>query len=182
VSVPSSQLTARDACGVERWTVTTLRDRPRLLPVRTATVAYLVGRPAPHPLCDTRLPAEIVTTQTWEAGWLISLPGEIGPWDALLLDEELLDAADNDASTILVDLSDVTSLDRVATQILAEAAARIRESRGELFLATKDNSRLGYSIRPFTAEESDRLARRRRPSRKMRRTWEDQRELQEHAV
>jgi hypothetical protein len=46
------------ACGVERWTVKTLQDRPALLPVRAATIAYLVSRPAPHPLPVTRLPFE----------------------------------------------------------------------------------------------------------------------------
>jgi hypothetical protein len=46
------------ACGVERWTVKTLQDRPRLLPVQAVTIAYLVTRPAPHPLPVTRLPFE----------------------------------------------------------------------------------------------------------------------------
>jgi hypothetical protein len=45
-------------CGVERWTVKTLKDRPRLLPVRNTTIAYLVSRRAPHPLLVTRLPFE----------------------------------------------------------------------------------------------------------------------------
>ena len=31
-------------CGVERWTVKTLQDRPRLLPLRDVTIAYLVSR------------------------------------------------------------------------------------------------------------------------------------------
>ena len=34
-------------CGAERWAVKTLQDRPRLLPVHTASIAYLVSRPAP---------------------------------------------------------------------------------------------------------------------------------------
>src|SRR6266849_3850069 len=46
------------ACGVERWTVKTLQDRPTLLPVRAVTIAYLLSRPAPHPLPVTRLPFE----------------------------------------------------------------------------------------------------------------------------
>jgi hypothetical protein len=48
----------RAACGVERWTVKTLQDRPRLLPVRDVTIAYLVSRPAPRSLPVTRLPFE----------------------------------------------------------------------------------------------------------------------------
>jgi hypothetical protein len=46
------------ACGVERWTVKTLGDRPRLLPVRTTTIAYLVTRPRPRRLPKARLPFE----------------------------------------------------------------------------------------------------------------------------
>jgi hypothetical protein len=46
------------ACGVERWTVKTLQDRSTPLPVRAVTIAYLVSRPAPHPLPVTRLPFE----------------------------------------------------------------------------------------------------------------------------
>jgi len=49
---------SRSSCGVERWTVKTLQDRPRLLPVRRVTLAYLVSRPAPKPLPATRLPFE----------------------------------------------------------------------------------------------------------------------------
>jgi hypothetical protein len=46
------------ACGVERWTVKTLQDRPTLLPVKATTIAYLVSRPAPRSLPNTRLPFE----------------------------------------------------------------------------------------------------------------------------
>lgn len=38
--------------------VKALQDRPSLLPVKDATVAYLVSRPAPSFLPDTRLPFE----------------------------------------------------------------------------------------------------------------------------
>jgi hypothetical protein len=58
-SIPSSSSSAlRATCGVERWTVKTLQDRPRLLPTQTTTIAFLVSRPAPHPLATTRLPFE----------------------------------------------------------------------------------------------------------------------------
>ena len=46
------------ACGKERWTVKTLQDRPKLLSVRDTTIAFLVTRPAPSSLPDTRLPFE----------------------------------------------------------------------------------------------------------------------------
>lgn len=52
---PASSLAA---CGVERWTVKTLGDRPVLRPSRTGTLRYLVTRPAPRSLPDRRLPFE----------------------------------------------------------------------------------------------------------------------------
>jgi hypothetical protein len=57
---PASQAgtSTSSKCGVERWKVKTLQDRPRLLPVQAVTIAYLVTRPAPHPLPVTRLPFE----------------------------------------------------------------------------------------------------------------------------
>jgi hypothetical protein len=45
-------------CGVERWAVKTLQDRPRLLPVYATTVARLVRLPRPAYLPRTRLPFE----------------------------------------------------------------------------------------------------------------------------
>jgi hypothetical protein len=55
-SAESAQTSA--SCGVERWTVKTLQDRPLLLPVRRTTLAYLTSRPAPSSLPDRRLPFE----------------------------------------------------------------------------------------------------------------------------
>jgi Protein of unknown function (DUF3761) len=43
------------SCGVERWTVKTLQDRPQLLPTRKVTLTYLITRPAPPSLPTTRL-------------------------------------------------------------------------------------------------------------------------------
>jgi len=57
-SPSSSATSASAACGVERWTVKTLQDRPRLLPARTTTIHFLVTRPAPNPLPSARLPFE----------------------------------------------------------------------------------------------------------------------------
>jgi hypothetical protein len=45
-------------CGVERWRVKTLQDRPRLLPVRSTTVAHLVSLARPANVPSTRLPFE----------------------------------------------------------------------------------------------------------------------------
>jgi hypothetical protein len=46
------------ACGVERWTVKTLQDRPALLPPAVTTIHFLVTRPAPSTFPLTRLPFE----------------------------------------------------------------------------------------------------------------------------
>lgn len=49
---------AGGSCGVERWTVKTLQDRPLLLPTQRVTIRYLVSRRAPDDLPYTRLPFE----------------------------------------------------------------------------------------------------------------------------
>ena len=54
----SAHRSAVSVCGLERWTVKTLQDRPRLLPVRPTTVAALTSLSAPASLPDTRLPFE----------------------------------------------------------------------------------------------------------------------------
>jgi hypothetical protein len=46
------------ACGVERWGVKTLKDRPLLLPAGPTTVAHLTSLPRPAFLPPTRLPFE----------------------------------------------------------------------------------------------------------------------------
>jgi hypothetical protein len=46
------------ACGVERWTVKTLQDRPTLIPAQATTVAHLVGLARPSSVPSTRLPFE----------------------------------------------------------------------------------------------------------------------------
>lgn len=54
----SSSVSATASCGVERWTVKTLQDRPKLLPPVVTTIHFLVTRPAPTTLPVTRLPFE----------------------------------------------------------------------------------------------------------------------------
>ena len=46
------------SCGLERWTVKTLQDRPTLRRVKKTTIAYLVTRPNPGNLPSFRLPFE----------------------------------------------------------------------------------------------------------------------------
>ena len=58
MAAPTSHATSNATCGVERWTVKTLQDRPRLLPARKTTIHFLVTRPAPAHIPDTRLPFE----------------------------------------------------------------------------------------------------------------------------
>ncbi len=53
-----SSASSSQSCGVERWTVKTLQDRPKLLKTRRTTIHLLVSRAAPHPLPTTRLPFE----------------------------------------------------------------------------------------------------------------------------
>jgi hypothetical protein len=62
VAAPAHQRPARFsaalACGVERWSIKTLKDRLRLFPARATTVAHLVSLPRPTTLPSTRLPFE----------------------------------------------------------------------------------------------------------------------------
>ena len=58
VSARTSLASRGAACGVERWTVKTLQDRPKLLRPRKTTIHYLITRPAPPHLPDRRLPFE----------------------------------------------------------------------------------------------------------------------------
>ena len=62
VSTPAAQGSVHSAgarvCGVERWTVKTLQDRPKLLPLQRTTVARLTSLPKPASLPATRLPLE----------------------------------------------------------------------------------------------------------------------------
>ena len=62
IAAPSSgghfRYSAAFACGVERWKVKTLQDRPRLLPAHAIPMSQLVGHDRPTPLPGTRLPFE----------------------------------------------------------------------------------------------------------------------------
>ena len=46
------------ACGVERWKVKTLQDRPRLLRAHSIPIAQMVSHERPTPLPATRFPFE----------------------------------------------------------------------------------------------------------------------------
>ena len=63
VAAPAQQrqahFSAALACGVERWQIKTLQDRPRLLRARPSTVANLVSLPRPTQIpFVSRLPTE----------------------------------------------------------------------------------------------------------------------------
>jgi hypothetical protein len=48
------RISAALACGVERWKIKTLQDRPHLSSVRPTTVAHLAGLPRPHRVPQSR--------------------------------------------------------------------------------------------------------------------------------
>src|SRR5262245_61570024 len=75
----------RALCGVERWTVKTLQDRPSLLPTRTVTLRFLVTRPAPRSLPSTRLPFEHHVYRVVAAVTLIR-PEDDGDFHVILSD------------------------------------------------------------------------------------------------
>ncbi len=62
VAAPSAQghlrVSAASRCGVERWTVKTLQDRPKLFATRRSSVAHLASIPRPASVPATRLPFE----------------------------------------------------------------------------------------------------------------------------
>lgn len=58
ITAPNGHARSRAACGVERWTVKTLQDRPKLLRPRKVKIHFLITRPAPSYLPDRRLPFE----------------------------------------------------------------------------------------------------------------------------
>jgi hypothetical protein len=62
IAAPSSgghfRYSAALACGVERWKVKTLQDRPRLLRAHAIPISQLVSHERPTPLPGTRLPFE----------------------------------------------------------------------------------------------------------------------------
>jgi hypothetical protein len=58
LALPAGATTDRSLCGVERWTVKTLQDRPTLIPAQKTTIEYLTSRRPPANLPDTRLPFE----------------------------------------------------------------------------------------------------------------------------
>jgi hypothetical protein len=57
-TAPVNATPERLLCGFDRWNVKTLQDRPRLLPVHTVTLRFLVTQPAPPVLPARRLPFE----------------------------------------------------------------------------------------------------------------------------
>jgi hypothetical protein len=57
-SVSTGHATTSYACGGDRWTVKTLQDRPYLLRARKTTIHFLITRPAPSHLPNSRLPFE----------------------------------------------------------------------------------------------------------------------------
>jgi hypothetical protein len=63
-------------CGVERWRIKTLQDRPRLIAVQRTTIAWLVSRPRPASLPPARLPFERRIFQVVAAVTLVRLESD----------------------------------------------------------------------------------------------------------
>src|SRR4029453_16717190 len=66
----SAGFSAALSCGVERWNIKTLKDRPRLLPARATTVAHLTSLrrpsylPSPRPLLAERRISSVIPALT----------------------------------------------------------------------------------------------------------------------
>lgn len=58
VAALTTRSEAATTCGVERWTVKTLQDRPKLIALKDTTIKWLVTRARPAGLSDVRLPFE----------------------------------------------------------------------------------------------------------------------------
>lgn len=86
LSVPLD-FSGAQVCGIERWTVKTLQDRPKLLRLQRTTVAHLISLPRPASLPATRLPFErhvfrvtaAVTLVRQEADQDLHLVLQVGP-------------------------------------------------------------------------------------------------------
>jgi hypothetical protein len=85
-AVASVTVHVRALCGVERWTVKTLQDRPSLFPVRTVTLRFLVTRPPPASLPVTRLPFERQIYRVVAAVTLVR-PEDDGDYHLVLRDQ-----------------------------------------------------------------------------------------------
>jgi hypothetical protein len=112
--------TARADCGVERWTVKTLGDRPSLRPTRDTSIKYLTTRAAPEGLPQTRLPLERRVYRVTAAVTLVR-PEDDGDFHLVLQDG---------AGRTMIAESPLTSCGRSATahrqRQIAAARARVR--------------------------------------------------------
>ncbi len=111
---------ARLLCGVERWSVKTLQDRPSLLPVRTTTLRFLVTRPAPQTLPSTRLPFERHVYRVTAAVTLVR-PEDDGDFHLVLRDGALHMIAEAPSTSCVVGATPV----RRAQIQAARAAVRL---------------------------------------------------------
>jgi hypothetical protein len=117
----TSAATARADCGVERWTIKTLGDRPSLLPARPSTIKALTSVAAPSYLPQaTRLPFERHVYRVTAAVTLVR-PEDDGDYHVVLQDG---------AGRTMIAESPLVSCGRSATlqrqQQIAAARARVR--------------------------------------------------------
>jgi hypothetical protein len=112
-------------CGVERWTVKTLQDRPRLLPRRDATIAYLVGRPAPSELPATRLPFERRVFRVTAAVTLVR-PEDDGDFHLVLSDGQRTMIAETPSSSCDARATSALHSEMATARTKARLCARAR--------------------------------------------------------
>jgi len=110
----------RSLCGVDRWTVKTLQDRPTLLPVRTTTLRFLVTRPAPSVLPFTRLPFERHVYRVTAAVTLVR-PEDDGDFHLVLRDGALHMIVEAPSTSCVAGANPV----RLAQMASARAAVRV---------------------------------------------------------
>jgi hypothetical protein len=111
----------RELCGIERWTVKTLQDRPHLLPVRTVTLRFLVTRPAAAYLPSTRLPFERHVYRVVAAVTLIR-PEDDGDYHLVLSDHGRTMIAETPMLTCTSRATPVLQAARRAARVCAHAA------------------------------------------------------------
>jgi hypothetical protein len=119
-TLAASAATGRVACGVERWTVKTLGDRPILLPSQRTSIKFLTSRPAPFALPNSRLPVERHIYRVTAAITLVR-PEDDGDFHLVL--------QDGSGRTMIAE-SPMASCDNTATpyrqQQMASARAQLR--------------------------------------------------------
>lgn len=111
-------------CGVERWKVKTLQDRPHLIPAQATTVAHLVSVPRPDSLPGTRLPYERHIFTVTAAVTLVRHEA----------DQDLHVVLTSGSNTMIVEAPDASACAPLAT---STRKAQMKSARGAVRLCAK---------------------------------------------